>query len=113
MLIQIGKSSRLRTDHKSELYSLVASGSLSNNRIKDEISQNATTLHELDREFLFIFGISILSRYKVSEWNEILSGKYSDKVIKFQRYLQTTQLLFPNLIINHLLDKTFITPEIF
>jgi hypothetical protein len=98
---------------ESELYSLVASGSLSNNRIKDEISQNTMTLHELDREFLFIFGVSILARYKVNEWNELLSGKYSDKVIRIQRYLQTTQLLFPNLVINNLLDKTFIVPEIF
>jgi hypothetical protein len=98
---------------ESELYNLVASGSLSNNRIKDEISQNTITLHELDREFLFIFGISVLARYEVNEWNEILSGKYSDKVIKIQRYLQTVQLLFPNLIVNYLLDKTFIVPEVF
>jgi len=98
---------------EAELSNLVGSGSVSNNRIKDETSQDTFTLHELDREFLFIFGISILARYKVNEWNELLSGKYSDHVIKIQRYLQASQLLFPNLVINYMFDKTFTTPEIF
>jgi hypothetical protein len=38
----------------SELSNLVSSGSISSNRIKDETSQEIITLHELDREFLFI-----------------------------------------------------------
>jgi hypothetical protein len=98
---------------EAELYGLIGSGSISNNRIKDETSQDIIALHELDREFLFTYGISTMARYRVNEWSELLSGKYGDQVIKIQRYLQTIQLLFPSLIINYLLDKTFITPESF
>lgn len=98
---------------EAEICDLVGAGSISSNRIKDETSQDIITLHELDREFLFIYCISTLARYKVNDWSELLSGKYNDQVIKIQRYLQTTQLLFPNLIINYLFDKTFISPTSF
>jgi hypothetical protein len=96
-----------------DLSHLVGSGSVSSNKIKDETSGDTITIHELDREFLFIYGISTLARYKVNDWSELLSGKYDDQIIKIQRYLQATQILFPNLIINYLLDKTFITPTSF
>jgi YaaC-like Protein len=62
-------------------------------------------LHELDREFLFIFAISTLARYKVNTWNKMLSGKESDVIIKISEYLQTIQSIFPNFVLNSLLNK--------
>jgi len=71
-------------------------------------NQGKVKLHELDREFLFIFAISTLARYKVNTWSTILSGKESDIVIKINEYLQTVQSIFPNLILNNLLNDTHI-----
>jgi hypothetical protein len=70
--------------------------------------QGKVKLHELDREFIFIFAISTLARYKVNTWSTILSGKDSDMVIKISEYLQTIQSIFPNLILNNLLNYTLI-----
>jgi len=57
---------------------------------------------ELDREFLFMFGLSILARYQVNDWSEIIAGQKSDKILRIDRYLQSVQSLFPNLILNQL-----------
>ena len=65
-------------------------------------------LGELDREFLFIFAISTLSRYHVNAWSKILSGKDSDTIIKITEYLQTTQSIFPNMVLNELLNSNHI-----
>jgi hypothetical protein len=75
-----------------------------------EIASNDKTirLHELDREFLFTFAISTLSRYNVNIWSNILAGKDSDLIIKITEYLQTTQSMFPNLILNKLLNSNHI-----
>ncbi|MDR4492425.1 MAG: YaaC family protein [Candidatus Nitrosocosmicus sp.] len=65
------------------------------------------SITELDRELIFIFSISILARYKILEWSNILDGIRSDKLdvnvgIFIRRYIQAIELTFPILILNEL-----------
>jgi hypothetical protein len=90
------------------LYSLVAQRSISVNRILDEKTKKEVSMHEMDREFIFVFALSTLARYRVNEWIEIISGKRSDLIIKIRRYLQAVELLFPNLVLNELHEKVLL-----
>jgi hypothetical protein len=69
--------------------------------IDSKLNENVI-ITELDREFMFIFALSTLARYRVNEWDEIISGKRSNLIAKVRRYLGSLQLLFPNLILNEL-----------
>lgn len=69
-------------------------------------SQKIISLNELEREFIFSFALSVLSRYKISKWIEMLSSKRDKSITKIRRYFESIQLLFPNLILNELYDKT-------
>ncbi len=66
------------------------------------------SLTELDREFIFLYGLSILARYNVKDWSRILSGidnplSNNIKVINHLRtYLRTVGLLYPNLILSEI-----------
>lgn len=91
-----------------EIVNLMKNDSLATNRIINENASVEVSIHELDREFIFLFGISTLARYRVNEWNDILSGRNNDLILKIQRYLQSVQLSFPNLILNILYDKIFL-----
>lgn len=57
------------------------------------------------REFIFSFVLSVLARYQISKWMEILSGGDDKIILKIRRYFESIQLLFPNLILNELYDK--------
>lgn len=81
------------------------------NRIYDEKNKTEVALLELDREFIFIFVLSTLARYRVNEWIEIISGKKSDLIRKIRRYLQAVELLFPNLILNELYEEVLLFYE--
>ena len=94
-----------------ELYALVGQHSLSVSRIFDEKTKIEVPLHELDREFIFIFALSTLARYRVNEWVEIISGKKSDLILRIRRYLQAVELLFPNLVLNELYEKVLLFYE--
>jgi hypothetical protein len=85
--------------------------SINANRIIDQETQKPVQLNELDREFIFIFGLSTLARYRVNEWIEIISGRKSDLILKIRRYLQAVELLFPNLVLNELYEKDFLFYE--
>lgn len=69
---------------------------------------NQILLTELDRELLFLYGLSILARYNVQGWARILSGvenPISDnvKVINHLRtFTRAVELVFPNLILNEI-----------
>lgn len=91
-----------------EIVNLMKNDSLATNRIINENASVEVSIHELDREFIFLFGISTLARYRVNEWNDILSGRNNDLILKIQRYLQSVQLSFPNIILNILYDKIFL-----
>jgi hypothetical protein len=66
--------------------------------IKEHSSNSIVDLHELDREFLFMFAISTLARYKVDEWSTMLDGKESDLILRIQEYIQTILSSFPNIV---------------
>jgi hypothetical protein len=68
-------------------------------------TQNIISIHELEREFMFSFVLSVLARYQISKWMEILSGREEKIILKIRRYYESIQLLFPNLILNELYDK--------
>jgi hypothetical protein len=74
---------------------------LSNNRVKIRSlnSDGSTThiIHELARELIFTYSMSMLARYDVLKWKKLM-----DDIImwKIEGYLKTTQLFFPNLIFN-------------
>jgi hypothetical protein len=93
------------------LYAEVGQHSLNINRIFYEKNKKKVALHELDREFIFIFALSTLARYRVNEWIEIISGKKSDLILKIRRYLQAVEVLFPNLILNELYEKILLFYE--
>src|SRR5207244_6140300 len=47
-------------------------------QLKDEVTGNVVQITEFDREFLFVFALSNLARYRVVEWAQILEGQTSD-----------------------------------
>lgn len=58
------------------------------------------SLNELTREILFIYLMSMLSRYKSVLWKEIIEeGEYAWKIVD---YLRSSQSTFPNQILNYL-----------
>jgi hypothetical protein len=90
------------------LNALVAQNSLSVSKVFDEKTKKIVSIHELDREFIFVFALSTLARYRVNEWIETISGKRNDLIIKIRRYLQAVELLFPNLVLNELHEKVLL-----
>lgn len=83
------------------LLDLLIKGGIASNKIIDGADRRIS-LHELDREFMFAFAISILSRYKVNDWMELIAGRYSDQILKIRKYMQSLLIFFPNLILNSL-----------
>lgn len=67
-------------------------------------------IHELDREFLFVFALSSLARYHLLEWSKLLDGKNSELMIDIQRYIHSIRLFFPILICSYILDKKLLFP---
>jgi hypothetical protein len=58
--------------------------------------------HELTREFMFTYAMSMLARYRVHYWNKLIEGKKDDIIWRVNEYLTSTETLFPNLIYNQL-----------
>jgi hypothetical protein len=58
--------------------------------------------HELTREIMFTFAMSMLARYRVHYWNKLIEGKKEAIIWKVNEYLTSTQTLFPNLVYNQL-----------
>jgi hypothetical protein len=57
--------------------------------------------HELTREYIFSYAMSMLARYRVQTWGKIIEGE-SELILNIQEYMTSTQSLFPNLILNQL-----------
>jgi hypothetical protein len=89
-----------------ELEYAVNYGGTNSYKIEDQETGNKITINELDREFIFIYAISTLVRYRVREWDSIIAGKNTDLIIKIRQYLQSIEILFPNLILNELYGTT-------
>jgi hypothetical protein len=98
-LIDAGKIDYLQLDYS------MSHGSINANRVINLKRGNQIIIEELDREFIFIFALSTLSRYRVNEWDKTISGKSNNLISKIRRYLQAVQLVFPNLILNQLYGR--------
>ena len=83
-------------------YNIVNNSEIKITTIKNH---NIISIKELEREFIFSFVLSVLARYQISKWMEILSGGDGKIILKIRRYFESIQLLFPNLILNELYDK--------
>jgi hypothetical protein len=94
-----------------KLSDLLGQSRLNENKIVNEEAQKPVQLLELDREFIFIFALSTLARYRVNDWIEIISGRKSDLILKIRRYLQAVELLFPNLVLNELFEGVYLFYE--
>lgn len=86
------------------------SGRLYTHSIKNSNGENVS-LTELDREFMFIFSISVLARYDILKWVKILNGNKLDNLdadlgIFIRRYINAIKLIFPILILNELKRKS-------
>jgi hypothetical protein len=88
---------------------------LMNNRVevKESKSNNPNyVIHELARELLFTYTMSMLSRYNILYWKDLMEGKHDNIMWKIEGYLKTTQSFFPNLIFNDLHGtRYFFYPE--
>lgn len=73
--------------------------------------------HELTREIMFTYAMSMLARYKVQHWNLLIEGKKEEIIWKIEEYLTSTQTLFPNLIYNQLHGEQYyfypVEPDLF
>jgi hypothetical protein len=86
------------------------SGKIYYHNIKNTNGENVS-LTELDREFMFIFSISVLARYNILKWVKILDGTKLDNLdvdigIFIRRYVTTIKFIFPILILNELRRKS-------
>ena len=97
-LIDANAISRIRIEHNIRKNQEV--------KITSVKTQKVIDIYELEREFLFSFVLSVLARYQISKWMDILSAKKDKSIIKIRRYYESIQLLFPNLILNELYNKT-------
>jgi hypothetical protein len=56
---------------------------------------------------IFVYAMSMLARYRVQTWHELIEAKKSDIIWTIQEYLTSTQSLFLNLIFNQLHGKQY------
>ena len=59
-------------------------------------------IHELARELLFTFAMSMISRYEIMRWRDLMEGKDDNIMWTIEGYLKTTQSFFPNLVFNEI-----------
>jgi hypothetical protein len=88
---------------------------LTNNRVMIKGSQSNNpgyVIHELAREFLFTYAMSMLARYDILKWKELMDGKHGNIMWKIEGYLKSTQSFFPNLVFNEIHGtRYFFFPE--
>jgi hypothetical protein len=88
---------------------------LMNNKVevKEQSSQNPRyTIHELARELMFTYAMSMLSRYDIMKWKALMAGEHDNIMWTIEGYLKTTQSFFPNLIFNEIHgERYFFYPE--
>jgi hypothetical protein len=90
------------TDRLRLLEIMIKGNSIVGLKVKNQTSD--LNVHELTREIIFTYAMSMLARYRVTLWNDIIEGRHVDKDIiwKIDDYLRQTQSFFPNLVFNKL-----------
>jgi hypothetical protein len=81
--------------------------------VKDQESKNPKyVIHELARELMFTYAMSMLSRYDIMKWKGLMEGEHGNIMWTIEGYLKTTQSFFPNLIFNEIHGtRYFFYPE--
>ena len=69
--------------------------------------QEDVALPELSSHFLTMYVLGMLSRYEPRKWGEIIKGEESGEIYVIQKFLETTERKFPNMILNELEGKQF------
>lgn len=70
--------------------------------VHEETTRNPVLMGEPDREFLFIYALSILARYRVNDWSDVIEVKNDTRILRIRRYTQSIQMYFPNWILDAL-----------
>ncbi|SDX27499.1 YaaC-like Protein [Marininema mesophilum] len=60
---------------------------------------------EMFVHYLLLFSLSMLCRYEVPLWGEIVSGTAAKEAVLVEEFLQVTRRKFPNLILNTLFEE--------
>jgi hypothetical protein len=77
--------------------------------VKENKSNNPSyPIDELTREYLFVFSINYLARYKIDKWTKVIEGTSEDIIWRLEGYLNSIQSFFPNLILNKLMGKKYL-----
>ena len=62
-------------------------------------------MSELTREILFVYLMSMISRYKTIEWSKMIEkGEFAWSI---KDYLRSSQSTFPNQVLNYLQGEIF------
>jgi YaaC-like protein len=88
---------------------------LTDNRVRvNESKSNSPdyVIHELARELIFTYAMSMLARYDILKWKDLMDGKQDNIMWNIEGYLKSTQSFFPNLIFNEIHGtRYFFYPE--
>lgn len=81
--------------------------------VKESESNNPSyVIHELVRELMFTYSMSMLARYDILKWKDLMEGRQDNIMWKIEGYLKSTQAIFPNLILNEIHGtRYFFYPE--
>jgi hypothetical protein len=88
---------------------------LTDNRVRVKESKSNSpdyVIHELARELMFTYAMSMLARYDILKWKDFMDGKQDNIMWNIEGYLKSTQSFFPNLIFNEIhRTRYFFYPE--
>jgi hypothetical protein len=71
----------------------------------DQNSNTKVKVNEFDREFMFMYSLSDLARYRVIEWSDIIEGAIHDQINFIRTYLKAIQTAFANWVLNLVTSK--------
>jgi len=65
-------------------------------------------LPEMSVQFLIMYLLGMISRYRPKEWGEVIEGEKSGEIYIIPKFLETITRKFPNLILNKLWNRIFV-----
>jgi len=68
-------------------------------QVKEAQSGNLVEITEFDREFILMFSLSTLARYRANEWQDIIQGQNSEIINLINQSIHGSSILFPNFIV--------------
>jgi hypothetical protein len=74
---------------------------LTDNRVQVKESKSNDPNYVI-HELVFTYAMSMLARYDILKWKDLMDGKQDNIMWSIEGYLKTTQSFFPNLIFNEI-----------